>query len=108
MTKKIPTVIQEYEKVCEDVAREFLERYFPESVYEEEYWVADEIGGMFCVGDYYFGIPRMTEALRYEATSKQLFDYYEAEIELGMKEKSPSVNFFYYVKTRMSLADLLK
>jgi len=57
--------------------------------------VGDEIGGILCISDFFFGMDRMVEAFQLNATTEQLIDYYYRESEAATK---PRVNFAHYVK----------
>lgn len=57
------------------------------------YWVGNDIGGILEISDYYFSFDRMKEALELNATEKQLFDYYDLELE-----EKIDINFKNYVK----------
>lgn len=57
------------------------------------YWIGNDIGGVLEISDYYFSFDRMKEALELNATEKQLFDYYDLEVE-----GKPDMNFKNYVK----------
>jgi len=79
--------IKDYEKACEAIAAKFVKKYFRKS-YPDSFWVNDDIGGIFFVNDFYFGIDRMIMALKYKATFNQLLDYYQMQLEMGMNEKA--------------------
>ena len=94
-------VIDNWRNATEEVAKAFVKKYFKREVYGQyTFWVADEIGGVFSVGDYFFDINRMIEALELKATFKQLIDYYDAEVD--HHSESPDMpfhtNFKNYVK----------
>ena len=93
-------ILSDWEKVTNDLATEFVIKYFSaaESEFGEDYWwVAGEVGGVLFVNDYFFGFSRIVEAIRYEATAEQLFEYYKLEAK-SHKENPMKVNFRNYVK----------
>lgn len=91
--------IKVWRKATEDLTRAFVKKYFPDAVYDEDsWWVADRVGYAFCIGDYYFDVDRMIEALELKASAKKLFAYYNLELECGMQERPVGVNFQNYVK----------
>ncbi len=96
-------VINKWHKATEDVAKVFTKKYFPFQKYgKDTYWVADEVGGVFFVSDYFFNVDRMLEALILKATIEQLIDYYDAELENCMSTMEPlRINFRNYVKYGM-------
>ncbi len=97
-------VIKEWRKATEQVAMAFVKKYFKREVYGvDTFWAGDEVGGVFCVQDYFFDVSRMIEALELKATFDELYDYYWMEVEAGMKNKPIRINFENYVKHRIQL-----
>jgi len=94
-------VITNYRKACEEVAKVFVRKYYP-SERDGRYcfWVGDEVGGVFSVGDRFYNVDRMIEALELKATYEQLSDYDDAELDAALKEppENLKVNFRNYVK----------
>lgn len=89
-----------YEQACNGIAKKFVRKYFDREV--DWRWIADDIGGILEVGDYYFNLDRMVTALRYKATQKQLFDYYDMQLEMGLNEKA------FKKRTLFSFANYLR
>ena len=76
-----------------------VNKYFPDTVYgEDTFWVADEIGSIFYIADYFFGLDIIIEALELKATSDQLFEYQSMKLNCAMESKSIKINFKNYVK----------
>jgi len=67
--------LKDYEKACDMLANEFAHKYFSKGV--EIWWIADEVGGVLCVGDYFFNIRDIADFIRYKYTRKMLFKYYD-------------------------------
>jgi hypothetical protein len=98
MTKQI---IQKWRNATEELAQVFTEKYFPAEEYGKyTFWAGDEIGGVFCVSDYFFDVDRMIEALELGATFEQIGDYVNMELEHCEEnsDKPMPVNFKNYVK----------
>ena len=89
-------LINNWEQATQAIADEFKSKYFKN--YANDWWVNDDIGGVFQIGDYFFGLDRMIEALRYGATRKKLLEYYDYELELAMKIEKPKINFKNFIK----------
>lgn len=88
-----------WREATEQVAKAFVKRYFKGNVYgEDTFWVADRVGDVFCVADYFFNVDHMIEALELKATSKKLFDFYDMELEYATEGKQMPYNFRNYVK----------
>lgn len=94
-------VIDNWRKATDELARAFVRKYFP-SERDGRYcfWIADEIGSIFSVGDMFFEVDRMIEALENKATYEQLNDYADLELEHALKELgTPTpINFKNFVK----------
>jgi len=83
-------IINNYEEACQDIAEKINEVYFDGEANID--WVAGDIGGIATISDYFFDMNYMTDALKYGASEKQFFDFYQ----LGMEEKH-SCNFKNYI-----------
>ncbi len=100
-------VITNWRNASEEIAKAFTKKYFPDEIYgEDTFWVADEIGSIFCVVGMFFDLNRMIEALELKATRAELHNYYDAEIEHyaeGSDNPMP-INFRNYIKHGKQLA----
>ena len=98
MNNKINKQLLVWEKVTQVLADDFVKLYFGSDT--EAYWVGEDIGfGVLVAGDYFFDLKRIVEALKFKATEKQLFDYYDLEIESANKGSLPlEVTFENYLK----------
>lgn len=74
-----------YEQACNGIAKKFVRKYFDKDA--DWRWIADDIGGILEVGDYLFNLDKIVTALRYKATQKQLFDYYDMQTEVWTNQK---------------------
>jgi len=98
--------IKKWREATEQVAKAFVEKYFPEQEYDNDtFWVADEVGGVFYVCDMFFNIDRMIEAIEFNATYKQIQEYNDAELAYHMEKEGNTalVNFKNYVKYGFNL-----
>jgi len=89
-------LVKNWETATQAIANRFVAKYFGKTSYSE--WISDEIGGCISIGDYYFSLDRMIETLKYNATRKKLFEYYDYELGRGMVDKKPEINFKNFVK----------
>ncbi len=97
-------VIKEWRKATEQVAMTFVKKYFKGSIYgKDSFWVADRVGEVFCICDYFFDTSRMIEALELKATVDELIDYHDMEVEAGMEDRPIRINFENYVKHGIQL-----
>ena len=83
-----------YEKACNEVAEKFNNLYFGGEA-DTDTWVGDIPGSVLMLSDYFFDFDFMITALRYDATEKQVFDYYDLQMET---EGLIVVNFKNYIK----------
>lgn len=90
--------ILNYESSCSDVVHEFLTCYFvnvEEGYTLEEiewYWVADEVGGIIFVDDYFCDMYTILTALRLEVPREIFFAWYDETVE---KEKNINLSSYY-------------
>ena len=119
--------LKDYYIACNNVVSEFVGKYFGceyilwqsnnkdcedgyeftagdgyddgETCYGE--WVEKEVGGVIQIGDYFFGMNRIVEALELGASEDQLFDYYDLEIDRDGKVGYSFKNFVKYGKKQM-------
>ena len=77
---KIPSEVFNWEIACGMIAMSFVTKYFG-SDRTDWWWVADRIGGCFCIGDYFWNVEVMVDALRKNVTEEVLFSWYDQSIE---------------------------
>jgi len=99
MTKEEEKIVKQWEEVSDLVAGCFILRYFSDSLDNiNKYWFNGDKGTTIVINNYAFDLERMIEALKLEATSKQLFDFYDIELLFSQKDKSVGITFEDYVK----------
>lgn len=81
MKYRYKRILTNYHKACEAIKDEFIEVYYIEcatkSIQVENYWIADEVGGVCFINDYFWDLATMVEALKCGPTPDQLFKWYE-------------------------------
>ena len=82
--------IKNYEKACQNILKKINDIYFNAAADID--WIADEIGGVAIISDFFFDMDFMLTALRYNASEKQFFDYYDL-----MTEEKTKCNFKNYI-----------
>ncbi len=87
--------IKNWEKSSQELAEYFVKKYFGKLEDFDCYWVADEIGGVLVINDYFFNLSSMIDFIRYKYKEKQMFDYYHYSIE----EDSP-INIKNWIKLK--------
>ncbi|MES2060237.1 MAG: hypothetical protein V4438_04370 [Patescibacteria group bacterium] len=78
---------KEWEATTNQLAEQFALKYFGKDV--ETYWIADEIGGVYSVADYFFNVNTMADFLRYNYTRKSMFEYYDYHLKCLENKESP-------------------
>ena len=78
--------LKAWEMETENLKEYFLARYF--KCPTEVFWVADIVGEILCVNDYYFGIDSIVDHIRYDCSSEQMFRHYDHTIEATEKNET--------------------
>ena len=86
--------ITNYYQACEAIKDKFIEVYF-DGDDSYGYWVANRIGEIYYINDYFFDFSNMITALEFNATEKQLFYWHDFYMEIGEKNM---INFENYIK----------
>ena len=88
--------LKNYYNSIEELTKHFCNKYF-KGVYE--YNVDDwaDIGGIIHINDYWFSMSDIEDAIKYNATKKELFEFYDFNYERRLNKKN-SVNFWHYLK----------
>ncbi len=89
-----------WEKETNKLKNIFIKRYFGKDA-SDIFWVANITGEILMVNDYFFSLDRIIEAIRYNATREQLFDFYDLELATISEEKKMEIDFRNYVKLNM-------
>lgn len=96
--------INRWEKATNELVDIFVDYYFGKENEPEVWWVADDIGGVLFVNDYFFDLNRIREALMYKASKRKLFDFYDYELNWHMNKKNKGEpvcpNFRNYLKMK--------
>ena len=90
-------LLQTWEDVTDNLAFRFAEKYFGKNV--EVDWVAEDIGGVCVISDYFFNLGDMVDFMRYHYTRKKMFSYYNYALTEREKDKYP-INIKNYLKLK--------
>jgi len=73
--------IKEWERSTENLAQYFIARYFGSANEvgntSDNYWVADAIGGVLYINDYFFNLSDIVDFIKYDYSKDKMFEYYE-------------------------------
>jgi hypothetical protein len=92
--KKQNDSLKQYEEAVEHMTRYFIKKYFKKDL--DYYWVADCIGTVMSVGDYFFGLQDIADFLKYRYSEKDMFEYYDKNLEFAMKDKNALKKVEYF------------
>lgn len=88
--------LEVYYKAIEDLTKVFCEKYFKDVYkYNIEDWV--DIGGVICINDYWFSLNDIEISIKYNATKKELFDFYDYNLDKNLKIENV-MSFENYLK----------
>jgi len=90
--------LEKWEQATTELAIEFVKKYHGEQALKDMRFVGDEIGDVLDVNCEFHDLHRITDALRYEATKEQFFEYHDKEHEAILKNERLKVSFRNFVK----------
>ena len=82
--------LKEWEKVTNELVDYFRKKYFGNDA-SDFYWVADQIGGVYVINDYFLGLDDIVDFVKYKYSEKDMFDYYNYRLEEQMKEPAGTI-----------------
>lgn len=85
--------LTKWEKETQSLTNLFVRHYFGKDA--DSYWVADEIGGVLYVNDYFFSMHDMVEFIRCRYSKEKMFEYYEYRLQHS-NDDAPPINIKYY------------
>lgn len=90
--------LKNYYNSVEELTKHFCKKYF-KGVYEYDVndWVGCNIGGVICINDYWFSLSNIEIAIKYKATKKELFGYYDFSYEKHIAGEN-CISFEQYLK----------
>jgi hypothetical protein len=85
--------LQDWNIATQNLSQEFIEKYFGKD--SENYWIADEVGGVLYVNDHFFNLGDIVDFLRFHYSKNKMFEYYEYAMKC-IDEKKPPINIKNY------------
>ena len=90
--------VQKYEAACELVRKDFMKKYYSEYTSDDDYyWIGMSIGEVCGIGNEFWNVDNMVDALKYKPTDEQLFSWYYDE---HLKPEGQSYNLKNYIKIK--------
>jgi hypothetical protein len=90
-------ILSFWENSVDDVAEYFRLKYFGKN--SESWWIAEEVGGVFYINDYFFNLKDMVDFIKYKYSSTKMFEYYEYSLGCAEEGVSP-INIKNYKKLK--------
>ena len=87
-----------YYVACNKVAQMFATQYFGKIDDLDEWWVADDVGTVLCINDYFWNMDDMVEALKVGVNKKTIFEYYDWMVDDNPLIVDKSLHFFLNLK----------
>lgn len=76
-------ILKKWEEETNNLAKHFSKYYFGK--YPEEWWIAEEYGGVYVINDYFFSVQDMADFLRYSYSRDKMFEYMDYRLEKAEK-----------------------
>ena len=86
-------LIYNWEHSTQELTNHFIKKYFGNDT--ENYWVADEVGSVLFVNDYFFDLNTIIDFLRYKYSKDKMFEYYDYQLNC-YSTSEPCVNIKHY------------
>ncbi len=83
--------------------QEYIELFAKKHGLSLDYWVADRVGEVACLGDYYVNFTDVRIDLEKKIKKKFFFDWYDLTLDLNLKGK-PVVNYYHYLISKGQIA----
>lgn len=97
-----------WENETESLSRHFIKKYFGKIDEVEYYWIADEVGGVLVVADYFFNLSDIVDFLRYNYPKNMMFEYYDYSLEYHMQKKHKASDYLVNIKNYKKLMSCQK
>jgi len=77
----------------QDFTEYFIIKYFGKLEDIDYWWVADEVGGVLSVNDYFFNLRDMIDFVRHNYSKKMMFEYYDYALDYYMKKNHKKTDY---------------
>ena len=83
-SKELKILLSDTKNKIDTFASYFALHYFGRNDCSQ-YWVADDIGGVYVINDYFFNIEEMFDFVKYNYSKKQMFAYKDYVLDVQTK-----------------------
>ena len=90
--------LENWEQHTDVLTEYFIEKYFGKLEEVEYYWVADDVGGVLAVADYFFNIGDIVDFIKYHYSKDMMFNYYDYALEYHMQKKHNKNDYLINIK----------
>ena len=101
-------VLNNWERYTEVLIEYFIERYFGKLDTVEYYWIAEDVGGVLSVADYFFNLGDIVDFIKYHYSRDLMFEYYDYALEYHMQKKHKSTDYLINIKNYKKLMSCQK
>ena len=95
--------LKDWEEKTAILGEYFIERYFGKRENVEYYWIAEDIGGVLSVNDYFFSLSDIVEFIKYHYSKNMMFKYYDYALEYNSKKKHKKNDYLINIKSYKKL-----
>jgi hypothetical protein len=81
MKKHQNTLLTKWYRATENLAQMFAIKYFGKDA-SDTWWVADDVGGVYVINDYFFEVGDMVEFLREGYGKDRMFEYMDYALKI--------------------------
>ena len=91
-------LLKKYSKVCDEIAQEFVKRYYTYDDGSKQDYMWVDVGGVCNIGDEWWSLDDMINAIRYNYQEDKMLEYYYYRMENWEKESELIPNMKNYLK----------
>ena len=92
--------LTKYYRACDELRDQFIEKYHKDEDgdCQEYYWIAEEVGGMLLAGDQFYSMHDIVNAIAFEMTFDELYDWYYWTLDYGMAGEAIPLNMKNFLR----------
>lgn len=101
-------LLQDWENQTDSLIEGFITRYFGKIEEVEYYWIAEDVGGVLVVADYFFNLGDIVDFIKYNYSKDKMFEYYDYALDYHMQKKHKSTDYLVNIKNYKKLMSCQK
>jgi len=95
--------LKTWEDASDTLSWYFIKRYFGKIEEVEYYWIAEDVGGVLAVNDYFFSIDDIVNFIKYHYSKDLMFEYYDYALDYHLQTKHKSTDYPINIKNYKEL-----